>query len=166
MVFKDQADKSEADKSEADKSETKEDREVDSTEDTVLKYKDLYQRVFADFQNYKRRIEKERLRWILQGQIEVLKRFLLVIDDLDRAIQSLESSDAGLEIIKKNTDKILSDLGVEEIDCSGMFDPDLHEALLQVESKNHKSGEIVEVFNKGYTINTNVIRHAKVSVAK
>jgi molecular chaperone GrpE len=62
--------------------------------------------------------------------------------------------------------KIFKDLGVEEIDCTGEFDPELHEALVEVDSKEHKSGEIVDVLTRGYTYNSHILRHAKVSVAK
>lgn len=138
-------------------------------------YQDLYTRVSADFQNYKRRIEKERLSWILQSQIEIVRPLLSLIDDLDRAVDSCrkqeedaskESILAGLGLIQKNVDKTFKDLGVSEIDCTGQFNPDLHEALLEVDSSDHASGEIVEVINKGYMFKDQVMRHAKVSVAK
>ena len=72
----------------------------------------------------------------------------------------------GFKMIRKNLDKKLTDLGVEEVDCSGKFDPNLHEALMQVESEDHKHGEIVQVVSPGYLFGGVVIRHAKVSVAK
>lgn len=137
-------------------------------------YKDLYTRVSADFQNYKRRVEKERAEWITQAKSDVIRPLLTVLDDLERAIESCRKQEgeeqksmlAGLELVYKNITKTFVDLGVETIDCAGEFNPELHEALTQVESKGHKSGEIVEVITQGYTFGGAVLRHAKVSVAK
>ena len=134
-------------------------------------YKDLYMRTVADFQNYKRRVEQERAEWMRDAQGETVKQLLPVVDDLQRAISFCdEKKDSkvleGLALMQKNVDKTFSDLGVTEIDCSGEFDPGFHEAVVQVDSKDHESGEIVEVISKGYALNDQVIRHAKVSVAK
>jgi len=137
-------------------------------------YQDLYLRSVADFQNYKRRVEEERAAWISHAQIEVLKPLLHLIDDIDRAVDSCKKQEeadkesilSGLELIKKNLDKTFKDLGVSEIDCSGKFDPNFHEALIEVDSPDHTSGDIVDVVNKGYMFKDKVVRHAKVSVAK
>ena len=72
----------------------------------------------------------------------------------------------GLKIIQKKISKSLKVLGIEEIDCSAEFNPRFHEALMQVDSSEHKSGQIVSVLNKGYLFKGEVLRHAKVSVAK
>ncbi|MCK4517461.1 nucleotide exchange factor GrpE [Candidatus Babeliales bacterium] len=137
-------------------------------------YKELYLRTVADFQNYKRRIEQQRSSWMQQAQGDILLPILPILDDVERAIESVakqkktgqEEMLAGLELIQKNITKIFKDLGVKEIDCFGKFDPELHEALMQIESADHKSGDIVQVMNKGYIFHDEVLRHAKVSVAK
>lgn len=138
-------------------------------------YEELYKRAMADFQNYKRRVEQERASWMFDAQIEVLVPILSVADDIDRAVEACEKQKDseekkaildGLKIVQKNIEKTFKDLGVETIDCSGKFDPEFHEALLQVDSKEHESGDIVDVMNKGYKLNSKVLRHAKVSVAK
>ena len=132
----------------------------------------LYLRVLADFQNYKRRIAKERMDWMRNAKMSVLKPMLTVLDDIDRAIEACasrgEEADilAGLELTKKNIEKTFKDLGVTPIDSSGQFDPELHEALLHVESADHTSGEIVAVMSKGYLFDGQGVRHAQVSVAK
>ena len=148
---------------------------VDPQEDA---FKDQFLRVSADFANYKRRVEIERTQWITTGQSAIVKAFLPIIDDLERARlateQAQSQSDAeemkhaveGFALIEKNLKKVLSDLGVEEIDCSGVFDPHLHEALMQTASDDHESGHIVQVLNRGYTYKDSVLRHAKVSVAQ
>lgn len=149
-------------------------KETVNEQDSV-DYKDLYLRTTADFQNYKRRVEKERALWIQEAQAETLKPLLSIVDDLERAIHACKHHKEdktqkdwleGLQLIYKNVTKIFVDLGVKEINCFGMFDPALHEALMQVDSTDHKQGEIVKILNKGYTFHDNVLRHAKVSVAK
>jgi len=137
-------------------------------------YKEQFIRVSADFKNYKRRIGKERLEWMLDAQVDILKPLLTVVGDLDRGIDALAKQEeteqveeirAGLELIKKNVEKKFAELGVEEIVCSGDFDPNLHEALLWVDS-DKASGAIVEVLSRGYIVKGRVIKYAKVSVAK
>ncbi len=139
------------------------------------KWEEQFLRVSADFQNFKRRTEKERLTWISETQVKVIDIFLPVLDELNLAIKAVETKEIpedlknwadGFKIIQKNLQKRLVDLGVKDIDCSGIFDPKYHEALIQVESSDHKSGEIVSVLAPGYMLNNEVIRHAKVSVAK
>ena len=138
-------------------------------------YKSQFLRVNADFQNFKKRMEKERIEWFVVSQASVLKQVLPVVDDFDRAIKTDQKGDItkeekvwleGFEIIKKKFMKILTDLGVEEVLCDGSFDPELHEALMTVESEDHKEGEIVQVLSKGYRFKDQVLIHAKVSVAK
>ena len=132
----------------------------------------------ADFANYKRRVEKERLEWAIASQSTVLLELLPHVDDFDRALQSSDHAKAlknnpdfkawisGFNLLSKNLHKSLDTLGVTQVDCSGDFNPDLHDAMVQIDSKDHHSGQIVEVFSKGYSFKGQVIRHARVSVAK
>lgn len=136
-------------------------------------FKEQYLRLNADFQNFKRRIEKERAEWMSSAQSSLLKKILPVFDELDQVIilaKNKATNDAawtqGLELSQKNWQKTLTDLGVEEISTSGMFDPELHEGLMQEDSPEKQSGEIVKTFSKGYRFKGTVIKHAKVSVAK
>jgi len=132
-------------------------------------------RISADFQNYVRRVEKEKYDYIKISKIEIIKAILPVFDEIDLALKSTQKLDLngsmkewflGLEMTKKNLSKRLADLNILEISCNGLFDPNFHEALMQVDSADHKSGEIVEIFLPGFTYLDQVIRHAKVSVAK
>lgn len=128
-------------------------------------------RVNADFDNFKKRVKRERAEWENLAEAYVIKSFLPILDDLERALQSsAKEKDTslyqGLNIVLKNFKKTLDDLSVEEVDCQSGFDPNLHEALVQVDSKEHKTGDIVQVLNKGYIFKEQVIRYAKVSVAK
>ena len=140
-----------------------------------LVYKQKFLRLLADFDNYKKRTEKDRIGWIVNSQIAVIKSFLFIIDDIERAMESVEKSQqstlqkdliSGLAVIKKNVDKAFGDLGVEEVNCSVDFDPNLHEALVQEDSLGIDSGKIISVLSRGYKFANQVIRHAKVSVAK
>jgi molecular chaperone GrpE len=136
-------------------------------------YKELFLRVTADLQNFKRRTERERSEWATLIQIDVIEKIIPILDDLERALanarqQSLPETTSwleGFQLIAKNFKKDLTELGVEEISTSGLFNPELHEALMQVTSSDHRSGEIVQEFRKGYTLKGKVLRHAQVSVA-
>jgi molecular chaperone GrpE len=156
-------------------------KEVDTnqTEPTVeqINYKDMFLRLNADFQNYKKRVEKERSEWMLVAQISILKSLLPILDDLNRAIKTADSIKEtqpesqqewleGFKLIQKNLTKELDDLGVKEIATDGQFNPELHEALVQVDDQTKPSEHIVEVLSKGYTFQGKVISHAQVSVAK
>lgn len=137
----------------------------------LLSLKSQLVRVNADFINFKKRVTKERAEWEDFAQTEIVQSFLPLVDDLERALQNSEQEKSsplfdGLNIILKNLKKTFDNLDVKEIDCTTDFNPDLHEALMQVHSKEHKRGQIVQVLNKGYTFKNKVIRHAKVSVAK
>jgi len=137
-------------------------------------YKEMFLRVNADLQNIKKRTAKERADWMHIAQADVLKEFFPLIDDLNRALDTsgkiitsdMKSWADGLELIKKNIEKKLKELDIEEIDTTGNFDPELHEALMQTDSADSQSGQIVQVLHKGYTFRGKVIIHAKVSVAK
>jgi molecular chaperone GrpE len=136
-------------------------------------YKELYLRTNADFQNFKRRTEKEKLEWATIMQADIITKILPTIEDLERAIQTAEQKSTesaswieGFQLILKNLKKTLTDLGVEEILTMGQFNPEFHEALVQIDSPEHASGDIVQVLSKGYTFKGKVIKHARVSVAK
>lgn len=137
-------------------------------------YKDLYIHLNADFQNYKRRIDKERTEWMLTAQIQVLEKLLCIFDELDRAIQLSEKQEnpidatwlEGFKLIQKNWHKTISGLGVKEISTEGLFNPMVHEALMREQADGKTPGEIVNVFSKGYQLRDKVIQHAKVSVSQ
>ncbi len=133
-------------------------------------------RITADFANYRRRIEKERVEWVQIGQNAIIKAFLPVLDDIERAFgaakNTASASDAavqpirdGLSLVEKNMRKVLDELGVQEIACDKVFDPHFHEALMQTAVDGIEAGTIVQVLSKGYTYKGIVVRHAKVSVA-
>jgi len=113
----------------------------------VQEWKDKFLKISADLQNFKNRIEKERATWAHAAQAAVLLPLLSVVDDFDRAIEqhgkqneSVESIRAGFVLIHKAFQKTLADLGVESISDYNLFNPEYHEAIMQVDSPDHKSG--------------------------
>lgn len=140
----------------------------------AAEWTDKYLSLTADFQNYKKRVTQERTDWAQDAQKSVFVELLAVIDNFERALdqeKKRENSEgiawlAGFEMIYQSLEKLLAKFGVQEITDFSVFNPKYHEALVQVESDKHKSGEIVQVLQKGYTMHDKVIRPATVSVAK
>ena len=132
-------------------------------------------RLTADFQNYKKRVEKDRSLWMDRSCMDVLLPLLAVVDDFDRALQDAQKNDdqetfqnwiKGFEMIRKALYDFLAQQKVKVIEQVQTFDPELHEAIMQVESADHKSEDVVQVMQTGYMYKDQVLRTAKVSVAK
>ena len=136
------------------------------------KLKDQLLRSMAEFDNYKRRTEKEFIENIQSAGKEIIEELIPVIDDFQRSLQHADPKNGdtlleGLNLIYKNLMKVLTKRGLKEIDAVGKeFNPDEHDALMQVESDKYESGIVVEEHSKGYKLNDKVIRHAQVLVAK
>lgn len=128
----------------------------------------------AEFENFKKRVEKERSYWILNGESFVLKNLLEIVDDFERALQEINREKLpqellvhlnGFNIISKSLHKLLEKFDVKPVQHN-QFDPELHEAVGQIESNTYKSGEIVEILKKGYTHKDTLLRVGQVVVAK
>jgi molecular chaperone GrpE len=136
-------------------------------------YLDGWQRARAEFANYKKRINRERER-IRQDAIgEVTKRYLPVIDDLERALKNRPEEGEGaewaegIELVYRKLLAILESDGIVPMKAEGdTFNPNLHEAIDQAESEEHESDEIIEVIQRGYMIDDRVLRPAMVRIAK
>lgn len=127
----------------------------------------------AEFDNYKKRYERERATWFEAAQDSVLIDILPLLDDTERALkemhnlpENLKTHVTGFEIIRKSLEKILKKYDVEEIQFSKTFNPEYFDAVMQVASENHQPGEIVAILQKGYTRKGRVLRPAQVSVAQ
>lgn len=140
-------------------------------------WEDKYLRLRAEFENFTRRMEKERTQLAQLGQLSVLTDFLTIVDDLDRALaehkeENLEDEKkrwlAGFELINASIYKLLEKYSVRPMaqDLHEVFDPIYHEAVMQVDSADHESGAIVQILQQGFMLNDQVLRPAKVSVAK
>ena len=139
--------------------------------DNLLKEKEeRYLRMYAEFENYKKRTEKEKQNTALYAKADVVEMLLPVIDSMENAI-AIETADEnlkqGISLMFEQIRIFLEKNGVEEIGKVGEeFNPELHDAISIQEAENANSGEIISVFRKGYKIKDRIIRHAMVIVAK
>jgi len=134
---------------------------------------DGWQRAQAEFANYKKRLAREQEQQAAELRGRVIKQYLDIVDDLERALKSRpQKGDGaawaeGIEIIHKKLQSYLGNEGLTRLDPLGEpFDPNLHEAVTQEESKDHESGVIIEVLRPGYLLGDRVLRPAAVKVAK
>ena len=158
---------------EADSSE--EASEEDSKDAELAELKDRYVRLLAEYDNFRRRTQKEKEAIYADAIAEVVKEWLPLVDDIERAVASTENMDEssvekvaeGIKLIGKQAVNVLNKIGVEEIEGKEgeSFDPNLHEAVMHVEDDSLGEQEIAQVFQKGYTCKGKVIRHTVVKVA-
>lgn len=136
------------------------------------KYNDVnekYMRTLAEYDNYRKRTIKEKESIYPEAKAVVIEKFLPVMDNFQRAIDSAENKDGfyeGVVMLKKQMDDVLTALGVEEIKSVGeTFNPELHNAVMHIDDEEAGENVIVEEFQKGYKIGDRVIRHSMVKVA-
>ncbi|MBI2353028.1 nucleotide exchange factor GrpE [Candidatus Dependentiae bacterium] len=141
-------------------------KESELCQTEISLWKDQCKRISAEFENFKKRTEREQLRWIEMAKEKLLKELLPIVDDFERALKQEKSDQAGIQMMYQAFMKFLQKNGVALMQSYDKFDPELHEAVMQVESSDHVSGYIVEVFSNGFMINDRVLRPAQVSVAK
>ncbi|EPT6722200.1 nucleotide exchange factor GrpE [Campylobacter coli] len=146
--------------------------ETNELQKELEELKDKYMRANAEFENIKKRMEKEKLSAMAYANESFAKDLLDVLDALEAAINVECHDEISLKIkegVQNTLDLFLKKLekhGVALIKEEKEFDPNLHEAMFHVDSENHQSGEVVTVLQKGYKIADRVIRPTKVSVAK
>lgn len=144
----------------------------DQLRDDLAKEKDKFLRLFADFENYKKRTSKERMELFKTAGQEVLISLLPVLDDFDRAIKELAKSEdkemfKGVGLIHGKLKETLKTKGLEamEVKQGDVFDADMHDAITQIPAPNKKlKGKIIDVIEKGFTLGDKIIRHPKVVV--
>jgi len=137
-------------------------------------YKDKYMRLFAEFDNARKRMEREKLDFVKYANEELLGDFLNILDDLERSIEAAKAKHEdytaflkGIEMVMAQVYEMLKKNNVKPIESIGKkFDPHCHEALMQEETEQAEDDVILEEFQKGYSIGDRVIRSAKVKVAK
>jgi len=131
---------------------------------------DGWQRAAAEFQNFKKRIERDRAADQAAMKADVIRQVLPVLDDLERALQSRPPEDAwfnGIELIQRKMQGILEAQGVKRMEATGaVFDPNFHEAISQEPVDGAESGRIIAVVLNGYMLGDQVIRPAQVKVAE
>ena len=147
------------------------DTRLKQVQDELTEAKDKYLRLYAEFDNYRRRTSKEKMELIQAANEDLINLLLPVIDDFERAEKSFKNkNDKGAEgffLIQNKFRKVLDTCGVRPMEAlqGDDFDPELHDAITQIPApKEELKGKIVDVVEKGYTLNDKVIRHAKVVV--
>jgi len=134
---------------------------------------DKYVRAVAELDNYRKRAIREKADAIKYGNENLLRDILPLVDNVDRALEHADTSDdfeafkKGLKMLHEQLLCCLKKYGVEVIDTAGKdFDPNVHEAMLQVASDEHETGKVVNEFERGYLLNGRLLRPAKVCVCK
>ena len=162
----DKADKKKSKKLEAKISELE--TKLEEADKAAAEQNDKYMRLAAEYDNFRKRSAKEKEGIYSDAYADALKSILPIIDNLERAV-GVEGADAvakGLEMTLKGASEALEKMGVEAFGAEGdEFDPNMHNAMMMVDDENHKEGEIVTVFQKGYKKGDKIIRYAMVTVA-
>ena len=163
-----------AEETKAEKSDKKKSKklegELEKKEKELAEANDKYMRLFAEYDNFRKRSAKEKEGIYADAYIDALTQILPVLDNLERAA-AFEGADAqtlakGLELTLRSFAETLSKMGVKEIEAAGKtFDPNLHNAVMHIDDENYGESEVVEVFAKGYVRGDKVLRHSMVKVA-
>jgi molecular chaperone GrpE len=148
-------------------------QELEKVSAELEETKDRFLRGLADFDNYKKRVTREREQLVRCANEDLIKRMLEVVDNLERALaaasetEDLEGFKKGVELIYKHLREVLTKEGLCPIACLGeAFDPNFHEAVMALEKEGEEPEKIIEEIQKGYTLDGRVIRPSKVVVSK
>lgn len=148
-------------------------KELEEATAQAAEYLDGWQRARADFANYKKRVEREQAQVYQTAAGNIIKRFLEVADDLERALKNRPQDGdgaawaGGVELVYRKVLTILESQGVKPMGAPGqLFDPNFHEAVSSEESDQFQSGQIIEVLQPGYMLGDRVLRPAMVRVAR
>lgn len=165
----------EENKNDSDNKENELNKKIEELENQNSELKDKYMRAMAETENIRKRAAKEKIETIKRANKDLLLSLLNFMDNFERAIKAGENNSdiqnseyyKGIELIHKQFIDFIHDNGVEEIECLGEeFNPNLHEALTMVEIPDCEHEKIVEVYAKGYKLNDELLRTAKVIVGK
>ena len=156
------------------KEESLEDK-IAALEQQLKDSEDKYLRVHADFENIKKRLEREKYQAIDYASEKFAKDLLAPIDSLEMALQSanaqldagelLNKLKEGIELTIKNFNTTFEKHNISKIETDGEFDPNVHNAVMQVDSENHETGQIVSELQKGYLLKDRLLRPSMVSIA-
>lgn len=150
----------------------KKDKKKDKKDELIEELTDKYKRTFAEFDNFRKRSEKEKSAMYEVGAKSVIEKILPVVDNFERGFKSVSDEEKvtpfaeGMDKIYKQLIKTLEDLGVTEIEAEGKeFNPDFHNAVMHIEDEEYGENVIAEVLQKGYMYRESVVRHSMVKVA-
>jgi len=147
---------------------------AEDVQQQINELKDKYLRLFAEFENYKRRTIKERLEIMKTAAQDTMTALLPILDDFDRAKKTAQDNDKpeefseGIQLVYNKLHNTLKQKGLKAMETNGEpFDPELHEAMTEIPAPSEDmKGKIVDTIEKGYWLNDKIIRHAKVVVGK
>ncbi len=169
-------DESQEQEQEQEQKQEQEQDELSKCQEELEEQKDKYLRAHAEFENYKKRFEREKADAIAFANESFARDLLTVLDTFENALKSinnLEESSEAVEKIKEGMSltyeqllSILKKHGVEEVECDGEFNPEVHQAVTQMESDEHNSGDIVQVLQKGYKLKDRLLRASMVATCK
>ena len=150
-----------------------EDSELDSAKE-IQELKDKYLRLFAEFDNYKKRTIKEKLELMKTAAQDTMSALLPVLDDFDRAKKNAEDDNSteqfseGVNLVYNKLYTVLKQKGLSPMETNGQdFDPELHESITEIPAPSEDlKGKIVDTIEKGYVLKDKIIRHAKVVIGK
>jgi molecular chaperone GrpE len=145
-------------------------KQLAEAQSQAAEYKDGWQRAVADFQNYKRRVDAENKETYQNAVGNIIKRYLTILDDLERALAHRPTDQPwadGIELIYRKLQTILENEGLKRIEAEGKpFDPNFHEAIGQEPAEGIESGQVIGVVQQGFMLGERVIRPAMVRVAQ
>jgi len=169
-------DEDNSNEAEQDEANSSSQSDCDELEEKVKELEEKVLRDAADYENLKKRMEKEKSQAVAYAHESFARDLLSVIDSLDSAAsleideenlsESLQKIREGINLTIDQFKKVFEKNGIELVDVENEFDPNFHEAIMQVESDDHDKGQIVQVFQKGYKIRDRVLRPAMVSICK
>ena len=166
------ADADKADKKGSNKGKKK-DKKEDAYKQQIADLEDRVMRQMAEFENFRRRTDKEKTAMFETGAKSVVEKILPVVDNFERGLATIPEADKGtpfaegMAMIYKQLMTELEGIGVKPIEAVGQeFDPNLHNAVMQVESEEYESGVVAQELMKGYTYRESVVRHSMVAVVQ
>jgi molecular chaperone GrpE len=142
-------------------------QELEATRRDRDQYLDALRRLKAEFENSRKRQERERIRILAMASERLVQELLPVLDNLDRALEAGGDIREGVQATREQLAEVLGDEGLLPVASDGQpFDPNVHEAVMSLVSEEHEEGTIIQTFQRGYLLNGKLIRTAKVVVAK
>jgi molecular chaperone GrpE len=152
--------------------------ELEELRASVASWEDKFLRTHASFENSKKLLQKDKVAAVAYANESFANDILSVMDSFESALATIDSTNTqnssevlekikeGLALTYGQLTKVLEKNSIKAVECEGQFNPEVHQAIMQVESAEHEAGEIVQVLQKGYTIRERVLRPAMVSTAK
>lgn len=155
------------------KKQAKQDKKADAFKEQIEQLEDRVKRQMAEFENFRKRSEREKQAMFETGAKSVIEKILPVVDNFERGFASVEPDDQGdafvegMNMVYRQLMTELENLGVKPIEAVGCeFDPNFHNAVTQVESEEYESGVVAQELQKGYTYRDSVVRHSMVAVVQ